>query len=87
MKNNIKELYDNNDLIDLDDIFKTQLFYSFKKIDYLFQDSTEDQNKYINKIIENILNNSNLSKKIKKRIIDEIDRIQYLEKEEKKKQY
>ena len=81
MTKNIKELYENTDLIDLDEIFKTELYYSFQKINYVFQDLSTDQNEYIRIIIENILNDSNLTKTIKKRIIDEIEKIQYTQKE------
>ena len=85
MNQNIKELYENTNLIDLDGIFKTELYYSFQKINYIFQDISLDQdkqNQHIRRIIENILNDSNLAKTIKKRIIDEIEKIQYIQKKE-----
>jgi hypothetical protein len=51
---NIKELYSNTDLINIDEVFKNELFCCFKKINYLFQDASVDQNEYINQLIEKI---------------------------------
>ena len=84
MNKSIGELYENTNLIDIDEIFKTELFYSFQKIQYLFQDQdiSKEQNSYIEKIINKILNDPNLTKIIKKRIIEEIENNQHLQERE-----
>ena len=71
---NIKELYLNKGIIDVYELFKEELFCSFQKIDYSFQG--DDQKDYIDNIINIILNNENLIKKIIERIIDEISKSQ-----------
>ena len=76
MGQSIKELYNNKKLIDIDELFKNELFICFQKIDYLFQDKEVNQNDYINDIIRKILDDENLMNRIKKRIIEEIEKIQ-----------
>ena len=76
MGKNITEIYNENLLINTDELFRTELYYSFQKINYLFQDKSTEQNEHINKIIYSILDNNELMTKIKKRIIEEIEKIQ-----------
>jgi hypothetical protein len=79
---NIKELYYNTDLINIDEVFKNELFSCFKKINYIFQDISIDQDQYIKQITENILKNEDLILLIKNRIIDEIERVQNMQLED-----
>ena len=69
MDKNITELYSNNRLINIDELFSNELFYSFQKIKYSFQDKSIDQNAYINEMINRILMNESLINTIKNRII------------------
>ena len=76
MGQSIRELYENKKLIDIDELFKYELFICFQKIDYSFQDKEVNQNDYINDIIGKILDDENLMNRIKNRIINEIEKIQ-----------
>ena len=81
MGKSIRELYNNEKLINIDELFKNELFICFQKIDYSFQDKEVNQNDYIDKIIKKILNDKNLMNKIKGRIIQEIEKIQNIKDE------
>ena len=82
MNKNIRELYENTNLINIDKIYKTELYYSFQKIQYLFQDNSIEQNIYIEKIINKILNDPYLMMTIKKKIIEQIESNQTLQEKE-----
>ena len=77
---NLKELYSNQKLIDVHELFKEELFGCFQKIDYSFQG--DEQKDYIDNIINYILSDENLIKKIIERIIDEIGKNQETNEEE-----
>ena len=47
MQQKIIEIYNQNILVNINEIFKNELFYCFQKIKYLFQDKSTDQNEYI----------------------------------------
>ena len=82
MEKTISEIYNENLLINTDELFRTELYYSFQKINYSFQDKSTEQNEYINKIINSILDNNQLMTKIKNRIIKEIENIQTVTQDE-----
>ena len=72
MEQNILDIYNQNILVNIDELFRNELYYCFQKIKYSFQDKSIDQNEYINKIINKILDDTELMTKIKNRIIKEI---------------
>ena len=82
MEQNIVDIYNQNILLNTDELFKNELYYSFQKIKYSFQDKSIDQNEYINKIINKILDDNELMTKIKNRIITEIERNQNIQEED-----
>ena len=82
MKQNIRELYKNTKLIDVHELFINELFCCFQKIEYLFQDVTIDQNDYIKKIINIILDDENLIKTIIDKVISEIEKSQNIQDDE-----
>ena len=79
----IRVLYRNKQLIDIYELFRDELFSCFQKIEYLFQDDSIEQKYYIENIINMVLGNENLIKKILVRIFNEIDKTQNIIDEEK----
>jgi uncharacterized protein (UPF0297 family) len=73
MEQNIVDIYNQNILVNIDELFRNELYYCFQKIKYSFQDKSIDQNEYINKIINKILDDNELMTKIKNKIIKEIE--------------
>ena len=82
MKQSIRELYQNKKLVDTHELFINELFCCFQKIEYLFQDNTIEQNDYIKTIINKILNDETLIKRIIEKIINEIEKGQKIQEEE-----
>ena len=76
MEQNIIDLYYKSNLVNIDELFKSELYPCFQKIDYSFQDKTIKQKDHIERIINKILEDNEISEKIKKRVINEIERIQ-----------
>ena len=75
MEQNIIDLYNKSNLVNVDELFKSELYPCFQKIDYSFQDKAIEQKDHIERIINKILEDNEISEKIKKRIINEIERI------------
>ena len=61
---NIRELYQNKLLINLNELLQNELYTCFKKIDYSFDDSSIKENVYIGSIINYITHNEKLMKRI-----------------------
>ena len=72
MEKNIENLYNNDKLIDQNELLKNELYSCFQFISYSFQDNSTNQNEYIEQIISFIINNENIINKIKTKIINEI---------------
>ena len=71
---NIKELYENKELIDTQELFREEIYNCFQKIKYIFKDNILDENKYKSTIILNIYNNKELINKIVEKIINEMEK-------------
>ena len=71
---NIKELYENKELIDTQELFREEIYNCFQKIKYIFKDNILYENKYKSTIILNIYNNKELINKIVEKIINEMEK-------------
>lgn len=61
MEKKITEIYNQNLLVNIDELFKNELYYCFQKIKYSFQDKAIVQNDYINNLINYILDDTQLN--------------------------
>ena len=76
MKLNKRKLYQNKLLINLNELLQNELFTCFKKIDYLFDDSSIKENEYISSVINYITHDEKLIKRIINLILNEIEKTQ-----------
>ena len=79
---NLRQLYSNPQLINVRELFTEELYCCFQKIEYSFQDNAIDQKNYIDSIINFILSDEGLIKKIIERIIKEIEKTQEINDED-----
>ena len=73
---NIRELYQNKLLINLNELLQNELYTCFKKIDYSFDDSSIKENEYIGSVINYITHNEKLMKRIIDIILNDIEKNQ-----------
>jgi len=84
LNRNLIELYNNKALINLNEFFQNELYNCFKKIDYTFDDKSIKESEYIGNVINYILSDEKLKKKITDIILKGIEKYKKNEKNKEK---
>ena len=84
LNRNLIELYNNKALINLNEFFQNELYNCFKKINYTFDDKSIKESEYIGNVINYILSDEKLKKKITDIILKGIEKYKKNEKNKEK---